>query len=152
MSTPPGRVEVRQIDAAQTIPLRHAVLRPGRPVSSAHFPGDDAPATCHLGVFRDTELISIASLFLAEMPGRAGIRAYQLRGMATAPEARGTGLGRLLVQACLKYAREKRAEVLWCNARTSAAGFYQKMGFEISGTEFEVPDVGPHYVMWVRTG
>jgi GNAT superfamily N-acetyltransferase len=150
MPKQPQATCVRAIDAAQTIPLRHAVLRPGRPVSSAHFSGDAAVDTRHFGAFRDERLLSVASLFLAEMPGRPGVRAYQLRGMATEPSARGIGLGRLLVQACVDFARAAKAEILWCNARTSAAGFYQKHGFQVEGAEFEIPDVGPHYVMWLK--
>jgi len=29
----------------------------------------------------------------------------------------------------------------------ASAGFYTKMGFEIVGKEFDIPDVGPHYRM-----
>ncbi len=145
----PGEIQVRQIDAAETIPLRHAVLRPGRPEESAHFAGDHEPTTRHLGVFQDKELLSIASLFVAPMPGQPGSPAFQLRGMATAAHARGRGLGQLLVQQCVVFAKEMKAEILWCNARTSAAGFYQKLGFQVSGAEFDVPDVGPHFRMWL---
>jgi len=144
--------EVRSIAAEETWPLRLAVLRPGRPIESAKFPGDDAPSTRHFGAFRDGQLLGIASLYLAEMPGRKGWRAFQLRGMATAPEARGKGLGSALVHACIAFTREYGAQLLWCNARTGAVGFYQKLGFEILGSEFEIPDVGPHFRMVLLAG
>ena len=38
-------------------------------------------------------------------------------------------------------------ELLWMNARKGASGFYLKMGYQIEGSEFEVPIFGPHYVM-----
>ena len=144
--------EVRIITARETLPLRQTVLRPGRPLAAARWPGDDAPATRHFGAFRDERLLGIASLFLATMPGQTEVPAWQLRGMATAPEARGMGLGRALVSACVAYAREKGARLVWCNARTPAVGFYRKLGFEIVGGEFEIPDVGPHYRMALRLG
>ena len=144
-----GEIQVRPIDAAETIPLRHAVLRPGRPEESAHFAGDHEATTRHLGIFVDKELLSIASLFAAAMPGQPGSRAFQLRGMATAAHARGRGLGQLLVHQCVILAKEMKAEILWCNARTSAVGFYQKLGFQVSGAEFDVPTVGPHFLMWL---
>jgi len=38
--------------------------------------------------------------------------------------------------------------MLWFNARTVAVPFYEKHGFATRGDEFEIPGVGPHYVMW----
>jgi GNAT superfamily N-acetyltransferase len=138
---------VRQISAAETVPLRHAVLRPGRLVETALFPGDDLPSTRHFGAFRDGRLLCIASLFEAELPEEPGVAAIQLRGMATAADAQRTGMGRALVFGCTAFARERGARLLWCNARVYASGFYSKLGFEIVGKEFDIPDVGPHYRM-----
>jgi hypothetical protein len=41
-------------------------------------------------------------------------------------------------------------KLIWCNARTSAVGFYSKLSWEIAGAEFDIPDVGPHFRMWRR--
>ena len=147
-----GNIEVSPITAEESWPLRRAVLRPGRPLESAKFSGDDAPTTRHFGAFHKGQLSGIASLYLAEMPDRPGVPAFQLRGMATAPEVRGLGLGGALVWACVGFAREHGAQLVWCNARTSAAGFYRKLGFEVVGGEFEIPDVGPHFRMVRLTG
>src|SRR6267378_2579457 len=117
-----GAVEVRQISAAETVPLRHAVLRPGRPVAMALFSGDDLPSTKHFGAFRNGKLLCIASLYEAELPDEPGVASVQLRGMATAAEAQRSGLGRALVLGCVAFARENGARLLWCNARTYAAG------------------------------
>src|SRR6185369_10778696 len=124
MTSPPGVAEVRVITAGETLPLRQRVLRPGRAIAAAQFSGDDAPSTRHFGAFRDGRLVGIASLFLVELPEQPGLAARQLRGMATAPEARGMGFGRALVLACVAFTRENGAQLLWCNARTPAAGFY----------------------------
>ncbi len=140
-------LEIRQITPAETIPLRHAVLRPGRVVEEARFPGDNNSTTAHFGAFKDGELLCVASLFRIEFPDEPGVTAFQLRGMATAPEARGIGLGTAMVQACIKFGRDKKTGLLWCNARTSAAEFYRKLGFEVVGKEFAIPDVGPHFRM-----
>lgn len=145
-----SHVEIRTLTAAETWPLRLAVLRPDRPLPAAQFPGDDLPSTKHFGAFQGTELVGITSLFLAEMPGHPGRSAFQLRGMATAPEVRGHGFGRALVAASVAFARESGMELIWCNARTSAVEFYRKLGWEIVGGEFDIPDVGPHFRMWRR--
>ena len=105
--------------------------------------------TRHLpnSAFRNGQLLCVASLFEAELPEQPGTGALQLRGMATDSAAQGTGLGRALVLACADFARQQGAQLLWCNARLSAAGFYRKLGFEIVSAEFDIPDVGPHYRM-----
>jgi len=140
-------VEVRQISATATMPLRHAILRPGRPVETALFAGDDLPSTTHFGASRNGHLLCVASLYEAELPEEPGVAAIQLRGMATAADVQRTGLGRALVLGCVAFAREKGARLLWCNARVYASSFYSKLGFGIVGKEFDILDVGPHYRM-----
>jgi GNAT superfamily N-acetyltransferase len=135
---------------AETVPLRHAVLRPGRPVGTASFPGDELSSTKHFGAFQNGQLLCIASLFEAELPEEPGRAGLQLRGMATDAAVQGTGLGRALVLACAEFTRKRGAQLLWCNARVSASGFYSKLGFEIVGSEFHIADVGPHYRMKLR--
>jgi GNAT superfamily N-acetyltransferase len=145
--TPARSVEIRVITAADTLPLRLAVLRPNRAATSAQFPGDYDLTARHFGAFRDGQLFGITSLFRVEMTDHPGVPAFQLRGMATAPQARGLGLGTAIVNACLKFARDEGAELLWCNARISAAEFYAKLGFSTVSSEFDIPTVGSHVRM-----
>jgi GNAT superfamily N-acetyltransferase len=142
-----GPTDLRFISAKETHTLRLTVLRPGRPVEAAFFSGDDLPETRHLGAYCENQLLAIASLYRAEFPGQPGTPAFQLRGMATAPEAQKSGLGRALLGAAVDYVRQEGVDLLWCNARTSALDFYQKAGFEIVGKEFDIHDVGPHFRM-----
>ncbi|TPW08355.1 MAG: acetyltransferase, partial [bacterium] len=72
---------------------------------------------------------------------------WRLRGMATLPEARGTGLGGALLEACLDHIARNGGTRLWCNARTTAAGFYVRYSFNIHGEAFDLPGIGPHYRM-----
>ena len=143
---------VRQITAAETFPLRLAVLRPGRPAETAHFSGDGDRTTRHFGVFTDGRLVGIASLLQAPLAEEPGRKAYQLRGMATAEDVRGKGFGTSLVEVCLAYCQQHDAELVWCNARIGAVGFYSRLGFEVIGDEFHIPDVGPHFRMrkWLK--
>jgi predicted GNAT family N-acyltransferase len=119
-------------------------------VETASFAGDELPSTKHFGAFRNGQLLCIASLFEANLPDEPGTTALQLRGMATDSAVQGTGLGRALVIALVDFTRKQDAQLLWCNARVSASGFYGKLGFEIVGAEFHIPDVGPHYRMKLR--
>jgi GNAT superfamily N-acetyltransferase len=141
---------IRAISAAGTISVRWPVLRPGFSRETAVFDGDDAPGTLHLGAFDGERLVGVASIYLAPFPAQPGVTpAFQLRGMATLPEVRGAGFGKALLAACVSAAREKDAVLLWCNARTGAAKFYEKNGWQIVGDEFDIPTVGPHVRMWL---
>lgn len=157
---PPSRptITTQRITAADTIPLRSAILRPGYPVSDCTFPGDDDPLTFHAGAMLDGAIVSIASMYLesrpTDAPGGAGRgadhaagSAWRLRGMATDPDLRGSGAGRAALDACLAHVREHGGTLAWCNARTEAIGFYERLGWSILGEEFDIPTVGPHYVM-----
>jgi len=141
------KIEVRCVSADEVRPLRHLVLRPGRPFEETRFAGDDALGTAHLGAFRGRELLAVATLLDAPHPDRAGARACQVRGMASDPSVRGLGFGAAVLAACEAEARRRGARLLWCNAREAAAGFYRRAGFVATGERFEIAGVGPHFRM-----
>ncbi|HEX2042482.1 MAG TPA: GNAT family N-acetyltransferase [Acidimicrobiales bacterium] len=137
--------QVRPVGAGDVRPLRHSILRPGRPWEETAFPGDADPDTVHLAAFDGDRLIGIASLYREPRPGEAD--GWRLRGMATAVEARGQGAGRALLAACVALVAAQGGGELWCNARTPAVGFYRAAGFSVVSDEFDVPGIGPHVVM-----
>ena len=59
-----------------------------------------------------------------------------LRQMATRPEDRGSGAGTAVLEAVLEYARSVDADLVWCNAREPAVGFYARSGFRTHGGVF----------------
>lgn len=146
---------IEQLSAAETRPLRRAVLRPNQPPSACVYPGDDAPDAFHLGVRHpdahdSIDLIAIASFYREPIPNDPqGHNELRIRGMAVLPEHRGKGLGRALVDTGLDIARSQSPPptLVWCNARTTAAGYYEKLGFTPHGDEFEIEGIGPHFVM-----
>ena len=139
---------IRAITAEETIAIRWPVLRPGFPRESAIFAGDELATAKHFGAFDGDKLVGVASIYLAPLPERTdAMPAWQLRGMATLPGVRGRSFGCALLDACVAQARTERAALLWCNARTSAADFYSKNGWQIVGEEFDIPTVGPHFRM-----
>jgi GNAT superfamily N-acetyltransferase len=72
-----------------------------------------------------------------------GEPAWQLRGMATAPDVRGAGVGAALLAEAESVLRNRGPiRLLWCNARYVALGFYQKQGWTIASDEFVTPGVG----------
>ena len=139
--------QIRRIDAADTRPLRHAILRPNQPFEATVYPLDQEPASGHLGAFLGDELVGVASVFNEARPGDTDPCAWRLRGMATREQDRGQGIGSALLHACLDYLRTASGTTLWFNARTTAAGFYSRFGFVVQGEVFNIEGIGPHVVM-----
>ncbi len=137
-------VQVCAISAQDARPIRHAVLRPAQPAERLIYPGDDT--AIHLGIRTNETLVAVASIYSEPIPGTTD-PAWRIRGMATLPEHRGEGHARRLVEAGLTRARQIHPGPAWCNARTTAAGYYERLGFNPLGEEFEIPDIGPHFVM-----
>lgn len=70
----------------------------------------------------------------------------QIGRMAVLKEQRGTGLGRLLLEAAIEAARERKLDKVFLHAQKYAEPFYRKCGFVINGPEFS--EVGiPHVPM-----
>jgi predicted GNAT family N-acyltransferase len=137
---------VERVGIDAILPLRAAVLRPGLPVQTAQYEQDELASAVHLAVLDDDDVVVACSTWTPEpYEGRPG---WRLRGMATADSVRGQGVGSLLLDAGLELGRERGAQVAWCNARTSALGFYQRHGFTSVGPEFVVEHAGAHYRMW----
>ena len=136
---------IKETIAEALVPLRWQVLRPGRPESAARFAEDVAPGSAHFAALTaDGMVIGCASVI--EKDG-----GLQLRGMATAPEWQGRGVGRALLEAVQAHATTRHLP-LWCNARVSAVGFYEKSGWHTEGAVFDVPGVGPHFIMRSSSG
>ena len=144
---PPPPFHIRQIDAADTRPLRHAILRPNQPYEATRYPLDDQPESGHFGAFRGDRIVGVASVFHEARPGDTNPQAWRLRGMATREEERGQGIGGALMQTCVDYIRAAGGTTLWFNARTTAATFYSRFGFVVQGNVFDIEGIGPHVVM-----
>lgn len=82
------------------------------------------------------------------------MRAWSAGGLAVA-----AALGAALATSAIAQAPGQKADPLerggtqlWCNARSTAAGFYRALGFEAKGEEFELPGIGAHSLMWRPLG
>jgi GNAT superfamily N-acetyltransferase len=141
--------EIRPLkDTAALYDLRGRVLRAGRPPEESRFAGDEADDTVHLGAFAGERCVGVVSLLRErpdqqERPVRPEMR---LRGMAVEPEMQGRGVGAALLRHAQRLADAAGLD-LWCNARASAVGFYERHGWVREGDPFDVPPIGLHYVM-----
>ncbi len=142
-------MKILRISASDTYDIRHKMLRPGRPKESTHFPGDEDDQTFHLGAFDGNKLVSVASFFFENHPDLTHDEyQYRLRGMATLPEYQGQGHSSALLKMAFPIIKLNQCSLLWCNARESALGYYQKVGFEKKGEPFNIPQIGEHILMF----
>ncbi|CAM1368758.1 conserved hypothetical protein [Tenacibaculum litoreum] len=139
-------IKIKNISAQETYDIRLAVLRNNIDLPYK-FKEDEHDSSFHLGAFHNNKLVGIASFIQSKTEVVKGEQ-YQLRGMATLPEVRGMGAGRLLLEEAKNILKTKNIDVLWCNARKEAVGFYKSLDFVIIGEEFEVEKVGPHFKMY----
>ncbi|SHF97787.1 Acetyltransferase (GNAT) domain-containing protein [Flavobacterium fluvii] len=142
---------IKKIAAVETYSVRLPVLRKGKPIESCHFEGDDLETTLHFGLYLDQELVGIISLFLKSNPNFSEKNQYQIRGMAVLENHRKKDFGKVLLAHCEKECKRQDVDLIWFNARTEAVGFYEKGGYQKTGTPFEIPDVGEHIVMFKKS-
>lgn len=143
-----NRLKVLRISPEDTLEIRHRVLRPYLDKKEdCVFPGDDSGQTFHLGGFLDSKLASIASFYFESNPAFEQPYQFRLRGMATLPDYQGKGLSSELLNMGFPIVKQNMCELVWCNARKGAIGFYEKVGFEKVGDFFDIPEIGPHLLM-----
>lgn len=142
---------VQLVERDDVIALRHAVLRTGQPLSTTHFDGDDLPGATHLGVRDGTgTLVGVATIHPARSALEGTEPAWRIRGMATDPSVRGTGIGGLLLRRALTEAIARGARLVWCHARVPVVGFYEHEGLVARGDEFDEPLIGPHQYLSIE--
>src|SRR5690348_13913488 len=113
---------VRRAAVTEIFPLRHAVLRPGRPVTYSVYSQDEGAV--HVGAWDDDMLVGCATVFPQAWPGPAGdhvapdapvaeAAAWRLRGMAVDPSRQGGGVGHAVLAEAVAAARSAAAPLLW---------------------------------------
>jgi GNAT superfamily N-acetyltransferase len=140
-------VVVKFIKAADTYPLRLKVLRPGGILEDCHFPNDRLEGAFHLGVHVGDQRICVASFYPEKHPTLNCWKQFRLRGMATDPEFQGKGAGSRIIKFAVDHLKKQNVDVIWCNARSVAVRFYENLSFVIKGEEFDIPGIGPHFLM-----
>ena len=145
-------MKVLRVSVRDTYPLRHQMLRPHGTLADCVFKGDDNELTFHLGAFIDGKLVSVASFYFEnkDIFETAHPHQYRLRGMATLPDFQGQGLSSALLKTAFPLIKQNQCTLLWCNARISAEGFYQKVGFKGQGDVFPIPGIGDHRLMSIE--
>ena len=114
------RILIKTISSEETLPIRHRVMWPNKPLDYVRLKED--PQGHHLGLFVDDQLVSVISYFIQ------GNQA-QFRKFATLEFHQGKGYGSCLFEHLLEELKRQSTSLVWCNARDDANGFYKRYGF-----------------------
>jgi GNAT superfamily N-acetyltransferase len=127
----------------QMVQLRNDILR--KPLGLA-FQNEELEKEVEdilIGAFEDDKMLGCCMLIETE-PGTV-----RLRQMAVLKNLQGKGIGRALMQFAENIARDRGYRKITMHARKTATGFYEKLGYVVSGGEF-IEVTLPHVVMEKR--
>ena len=142
-------IEIKQLETDAIKELRYEVLWPHKNSSSdCTIEPDSAESTFHIGATMGNEVVGTSTLIIDINPNFEEQNQYRLRAMATSPKIRGTRTGVAIVNKAIEELQKRNVKLLWCDARLIATGFYEKLGFKIKGDVYEVPNIGPHKLMY----
>lgn len=147
----PIQYTVRQVPVERTRALRKAVLRPYLPADDPYVMADDhLPTTIAFGALTpEDQIVAVGRITPEPPPFDASYdRGWRLRGMATDPAVRNLGVGSAVLAALIEHVALAGGGILWCNARVTARGLYERGGMRQWGELWDEPHLGPHIVMW----
>jgi len=143
--------DVEFISSTITQPLRLEVLwQHKNSLEECRLDIDDLESTFHVGALKNGELVSVGTFLVQRNEKFEEKYQYRLRAMATSPKVRGENFGKQVIDFALVELKNREVELLWCDAREVAIGFYEKMGFNILGDFYEVPMIGKHKLMYYK--
>lgn len=111
--------------------IRHTVFQVEQGVDSTlDFDGQDARAT-HIVAYLEGEPIGTARIrYLSD-------EIAKVERVAVLPPYRGQKIGRLIMEKAVDFLTKKGIPVIKINAQIQAKGFYEKLGFQQWGKEFD---------------
>lgn len=128
---------------AQMVRLRDDILRKPLGLSFSQTELERERDEILIGAFEEDKLLGCCML-VKEEPG-----VVRLRQMAVSNNLQGKGIGRALMNFAENIARDRGFKKLTMHARKTAIGFYERLGYEVCGDEFQEVTI-PHFVMEKR--
>ncbi|WP_241461447.1 GNAT family N-acetyltransferase [Aquimarina macrocephali] len=132
--------EIKQITSSETLPIRHKVMWPNKPIEYVELPNDENAR--HFGLFVNGEITSIISLFIEN-------NEVQFRKFATLIEFQGLGYGTILLKSIIDLIEKEGIKKLWCNARVEKSKFYER--FDLKPTDKKFEKGGIEYIIMEKT-
>lgn len=135
-------IDYGTIEYQQMVELRNDILRKplGMVLEATDIEADEENIL--IGAFEDEKMLGCC--MLVRKDGN-----ILLRQMAVRNQLQGKGICRALMEFAENIARDIGYKEIAMHARSSSTGFYEKLGYRISGDEFEKLSI-PHILMKKR--
>ena len=130
-----GSFEYRQM-----VKLRDDILRKPLGLTLAEEELEKEKENMLIGAFEEEDMLGCCMLVEKDPAS------VHLRQMAVLNDLQGKGIGRALMNFAENLARDRGYSIIFMHARKNVVGFYEKMGYVVSGDEFNEITI-PHYVM-----
>ena len=127
----------------QMVQLRNDILRKPLKLTLTPEELEKEKDEILIGAFEEEKMLGCCMLIIVDPS------TVRLRQMAVSNNLQGKGIGRALMQFSENIARDRGFKKIIMHARKSAAGFYEKLGYQICSNEFEEVTL-PHYEMEKR--
>ena len=127
----------------QMVKLRNDILRQPLGLSFTEEELAKEKNDILIGAFDDDELLACCMLTKVDN------NCLRLRQMAVQNNLQGKGIGASMMNFAEIVARDKGYKRLIMHARKTALGFYEKLGYRVTGDEFIEVTI-PHFVMEKR--
>lgn len=124
----------------QMVQLRNDILRKPLKLTLTPEELEKEKDEILIGAFEEEKMLGCCMLIIIDPS------TVRLRQMAVLNNLQGKGIGRALMQFAENIARDRGFKKIIMHARKSAAGFYEKLGYQVCGPEF-VEVTLPHYEM-----
>ena len=124
----------------QMIDLRYDILRKPLHLSFETNQLDNEKNDILIGAFEEEKMLGCCLLTKLDK------HCLRLRQMAVQNNLQGKGIGAAMMNFAENVARDAGYKKIVMHARKTAIGFYEKLGYKVSGNEFLEISI-PHFVM-----
>ena len=125
-------MEIKEVPLADVWRMREDVMYPGKDPALARLEND--AAGMHIGLYKEDELVAVVSIFI-----NGG--ELQFRKLATKKIFQRNGYASRLLREVESIASKHNCHTIWCNARKSATGLYNKLGMVETGEPWIKNDI-----------
>lgn len=139
---------IKQIDYGtkeydQMVKLRYEILRKPLKLNFSEEQLQEEKNDILIGAFEEDKILGCCLLTKQDN------NTVRLRQMAVANNLQGKGIGASMMNYAENIARDAGFKKIIMHARKTAIGFYEKLGYTVTGEEFTEVSI-PHFVMEKR--
>ena len=137
---PIRQIDYGSADYSQMIQLRNEILRKPLNLTFAKEDLEKEKNDILIAAFEEERMLGCCLLTKID-----DVR-VRLRQMAVEKTLQGKGIGASIMNYAENVARDRGYKILVMHARKTAIGFYEKLGYVVTGNEFTEVSI-PHFVM-----